>query len=267
MKNYMKLVKSFLFLATPALASTVLASAPSQAATFASSETTYRLDNFSHNPLDILTITDAVTNTASVRGRVNANANANANFNTFPHPALSFASNRAFSTANGNGKEYRGFGESFAASLGLDFLIGAGETFSFNYSGLLNITASADTPATERATADGLLEYRLFDSATGALVDFFRVARSVTGLGNQNAVESPRIASPAFNPTTTSDSLRTTVNGRYSRTFNHATSLRIVAVNTSSSRVQAPEPGSILALLFCSGTVAVALKRKEKTPA
>jgi|GEM_PF-5537755 len=267
MKNWMKLVKRCLLFATPALATTMLTTSPSQAATFASSETTYRLDNFSHNPLDIWTITDAVTDAVSVRGQVSADANANADFNTFLDPALSFASNRAFSTANGNGNEYLGFGQSFAQSLGFDFLIAAGETFTFDYSGLLNLVASVDNQAIESASADGLIEYRLLDNATGALVDFFQVARSITGVGTQNAVPSPRIASAAFNPTTTSDSFRTTVNGRYSRTFNNATSLTLVAFNASQSTVQAPEPGSILALVFCSGTVAVALKRKEKTPA
>ncbi|MEB3179362.1 MAG: hypothetical protein VKL59_10070 [Nostocaceae cyanobacterium] len=263
----MKIVKRCLLFATPALATTMLATSPSQAATFASSETTYRLDNFSHNPLDIRIITDAVTDAVSVRGRVSADANANADFNTFLDPATTFATNTASSTANGNGNEYLGFGRSFAQSLGFDFLIAAGETFTFDYSGLLNLFASVDNHAIESASADGLIEYQLFDKATGALLDFFQVARSITAWGDQNVLNSPRIASAAFNPRTTSDSFRTTVNRRYSRTFDNATSLRLVAFNASQSRVQAPEPGSILALLFCSGTVAVALKRKEKTPA
>ncbi len=100
--------KGFLLLITP-IAPLALVSTPLHAATLGTSKSTVNLNNFSHNPLDVSTLTDNFTDTLATNGFVNAKADAVATFLTNNTPPS--ANNSSFSDINGNGNEYFGSAE------------------------------------------------------------------------------------------------------------------------------------------------------------
>lgn len=273
MKRYAQSIKRILLLVTPAIATSMLAASPSQAATFGSSEATFNIENFNRNPLDIRTITGTVTNTISTGGLVNANANANANFKVDPNSALTFASNSSQSKAQGQGPSYLGEGQSFAAVLGYDFLVQPGETFSFDFKGLLDLKTSIDNPTAENATANGLLKFELYESQSNSLLDSFSIVGNLATPGNGDALEFKQSDSITLDPNQTSfnksfggtqEFAQAAVKGKYSRTFDKLTYLTLVETKTNQVRVKAPEPSVVLGLLFSCGMLGMSWKRKRK---
>lgn len=274
MSRHLRLIKRILLLATPVMASSMVGVSPSQAATFGSSQATFNLENFNRNPLGIRTITDTVTNAISTDGQVNANANANANFEVDPNPALTFASNSSTSNAQGQGRSYVGEGQSFAAVIGYDFLLQSGETFSFDFNGLLDLKTSIDNPTAENATANGLLKFELYDSESNSLLDSFTIVGNLATPGNDDALELKQSSSITLDPGQTSyntsfgstqEIAQADVKGKYSRTFDKSTSLTLVETKMNQVRVQVPEPSTVLSLLFGCGIVAMTRKRKRET--
>lgn len=273
MKRHLRLIKRLLLLATPVMASSMLIASPSQAATFASSEATFNIENFNRNPLGIRTITDTVTKAISTDGQVNANANANANFEVDPNFALTFASNSSTSESKGQGVSYLGEGQSFAGVIGYDFLVQPGETFSFDFNGLLDLKTSIDNPTAENATANGLLKFELYDTEGNTLLDSFTIAGNLATPGNDDALDIKQSNSITLNPRQSSyntsfggtqEIAQAAVKGNYSRTFDQSTYLTLVETKTNQVRVKAPEPSTVLSLLFGCGILAMTKKRKRK---
>ncbi|WP_414582137.1 PEP-CTERM sorting domain-containing protein [Scytonema sp. PCC 10023] len=273
MKQHLGLINRILLLATPVMASSILVASPSHAATFGSSEATLNIENFNRNPLGIRTITDTVSNAISTDAQVNANANANAYFEVDPNSALTFASNSSSSKAQGQGASYLGEGQSFAGVLGYDFLVQPGETFSFDFNGLLDLKTSIDNPTAENATANGLLQFALYDSENNSLLDSFTIAGNLATLGNDDALEIKQSSSITLDPGQTSyntsfggtqEIAQAAVKGNYSRTFDKSTYLTLVEIKTNQVRVQAPEPSTVLSLLFGCGILGMTRKRKRE---
>lgn len=269
MKEYIKVVKRFLTLATPAIATSILATLPSQAATIAYSESKFNINNFSSNPLDVRTLTNTVTTAISTGGQVTADANAEAKFNI---DANNSASNLSFSQAQGQGDGYTGSAESLAAIIGYDFIID--KEFSFDFSGLFNLKTSIDDALTERANARGEFLYELYDSDTGNLLDSFKISGNLSTIGNNDAF--------VFEPSSsiTLDSSQTSINksfggtqeyastsfkGKYSRTFDKSTRLTLIESKSNQVSVYTvPEPSTILGSLFSCTMFAAASMRKRK---
>ncbi|WP_445214782.1 PEP-CTERM sorting domain-containing protein [Brasilonema sp. UFV-L1] len=272
MKRYPQHIKRILLMVTPAIATSMLAALPSQAATFGSSEATFNIQNFNRNPLSIRTIADTVTNTISTNGQVNTNANANANFQVDPNYALTFASNSSTSKAQGQGSSYFGEGQSFAAVLGYDFLVQPGETFFFDFNGLFDLKTSIDNPTAENATANGLLKFELYDSESNSLLDSFSIVGNLATPGKDDAVELKYSSSITLDPAQTFNTsfggtqefAQGTVKGKYSRTFDKLTYLTLVETKTNQVRVQAPEPSVVFGLLFSCAMLGITWKRKRK---
>jgi hypothetical protein len=272
MKHYKALAQKFLLMVTPLLAtSTLVTSVTSvcKAATFASSTATFRIEEFNRNPLDVRTITDSATNVISRGSRVNADAGADAIFISNPNPKLTFASNSSFSTANGQGNEYFGLGQSFAKVIGYDFMLDAGEKLSFDFNGLVNIATSIGNPRTESAKADGMLAFELYDSKTWTLLDFLTISGNVTTLGNGDALDIDKSVSVSLDTSQTSlvkyeggtqESVGASIRGNYSRTFDKLTYLTLVEMKRNQASVKALEPSNMLALLFTTCMVCVAFK-------
>lgn len=110
--------KGFLLLIT-SIAPISLVSTPSLAATLGSSKSTVDINNFSHNTLDVKTITDNFTDKFVTDGFVNTKVDAVARFIT-KQPRLS-ANNLSFSEVNGNGSEYSGLAETKAAVIAISY--------------------------------------------------------------------------------------------------------------------------------------------------
>ncbi|MBN3924859.1 PEP-CTERM sorting domain-containing protein [Nostoc sp. NMS4] len=270
MKYYIKFAMRFLVLATPAIASSILATLPSQAATFASSESRFNINNFSSNPLSVDSLTNTVTETIGTRGKVTAKANAEAQFNP---DTKNSASNWSFSQAEGQGYGYTGTANSFAAIIGYNFAVD--KEFSFDFSGLFKLKTSIDDGLTERANASGELSYQLFDSDSGALLDSFNIYGNLSTLGNNDAfvVKPSSSITLDLNQNSIDKSFggkkeyaSTSFKGKYSRTFDKSTHLTLVEFKKNQVNVYTvPEPSTILgSLLSCSVLGAVSIRKRKR---
>lgn len=229
-----------------------LAATPTIAATFASSESTVTIDNFSHNPFDSEVITDTFTSTFATDGNVNANADAIANFVTEPPSTF----NSSFSSADGTGNNYSGTADSFAGVLG-NFSVNSGETFSFNFNADLNLNTSINNPQIESAIADGTISFALYDTSSvdsWMLLDSFTISGNVASENNDflnfNSSDGTQLNLSNINLTTNfggdRESASASTEGFFSRTFDRAANLTLVEVKENRSTVAVPEPSIIL---------------------
>jgi len=275
MKLNLKLAQRLFLLATPLLTGSVCAASPSMAATFAYSEGAAYLDNFSHNPESVAAIADTYAYTQLInRGAVNTNANAFAAFIPNSDASQTVALNSSVSTANGEGLTYLGIAKSSATVIGYDFLVGAGESFSFDFQALLNLETSIDNPPNESANADGSVSFQVFDSTDAEnwnLLDFFTVSGKLTTLGNEDFLQVDNSASVAIDPNNSSfdrsfggtqESTTGYVTGRYSRAFDTLTKLTLIEAKKNNVSVKVPESSNLLGLILF-GLICLGYKAKR----
>lgn len=232
---------------------------PTIAATFASSEATITISDFSHAALDSEAIADTFTNTFANDGNVNANTDAVASFIT----ALPFAFNSSFSSVDGVGNDYSGTADSFAGVLG-NFSVNSGETFSFNFDADLSLATSIDNPQTEFANASSTVSFKIYDTNnidSWILLDAFEISSNSTTTGNDflnfnNSNNSQfNFYALSLNSNFGSDreSAIASTEGIFSHTFDRATNLTLVEIKENRSSVAVPEPsvifGTILGIL------------------
>lgn len=257
----MNFAKGFLLLIAPIAPLTFsVGVSPSLAATLGSSEATVTIDNFSHNPLDVLTLTETSTNTFASNGLVNAQADAVAAF--IPNPAAS-AFNASFSQVNGSGQEYFGVADSTAAVIGYNFSIGKGETFSFNFNAALDMATFIDDPQFEASNATGSIALQLFDTTdknNWIALDIFTLSGNLATLEDNdflnydvrnNVSLDPKLMTFETRFGGTQESIKVSTGGIFSRTFDDLANLTLVEVKTNHASVSVPEPSSFLGLLLC----------------
>jgi hypothetical protein len=254
----------FLFV-TPLVTSSLVVASPSLAATLAKSEATFKVNNFSHNPLGVETFTDTLTDTIATNGQVTTNANANASFTADPLNPPTFAENSSVSTANGAGKNYFGLAQSIAAIIGYDFLVRDKERFSFDFLADLKLNTSIENPQFERASAAGEISFQLYntnDRDNWILLDFFSISGKLKTPGggdsfianksNSITTSKPLIDFLKKSYGGSEESARASVTGKYSRTFDSLTYLTLVEIKRNQAVVKTPESSGTFALLiFC----------------
>ncbi|MFB2980910.1 PEP-CTERM sorting domain-containing protein [Microseira sp. BLCC-F43] len=240
------------------LAGLSVSTSASLAATLASSEARVTIDNFSHNPSSIATLTDAKTVAISTNGQVNADANSSANFIADTFFPLTQANNSSLSKTNGQGREYFGLAQSFAQVIGYDFVVPGG-TFSLDFESFLDLNTSIDFPQFESANAAGMISFLLFDSQTESLLDFFTLSANLETPGQSDFLYYDNSSHISFKQETSfsesfggkKESATASVKGQYSRNFDSLTYLTLVEIKTNQANVKAtPESSSIVALLF-----------------
>ncbi|MBD2101053.1 hypothetical protein [Leptolyngbya sp. FACHB-261] len=242
---------------------------PSQAATLASSQGIFKLDNFNQNSNAVRTFTDVNSLAIAPSGTVDASAQADALFSNLP----ALASNTSLSQVTGDGSNYLGLAQSRAQVVG-DFLTEAGQSFSFNFAGSLALATSTDNPQSEHARATGSLSLLVFDSTNSAqptLLDFLVISGQLVTFGAGDFLNFEKsqnitfdLGSPSFQQSFGSkqESAGASVKGSLQRSFASATRLTIVEVNSNQASVKTvPEPSNLLALLFI-GWLAVRIRAK-----
>ncbi len=266
MNQYMRFVKHFLLLATPAIASSVLATSPSQAATFAFSSGNFNFTDFSQSPSATFSGTNANTLAIANGGAVAAFANANAKFVVAPPEA----SNSSLSLALGENRDYLGLAKSEATVIG-KFDVAANTFFSFKFTGDLNLQTSIDNPPEENARASGDISFVLLDTASQKVLDFLSLAGSVITQGDSNFIATQNSDNVTLSHILEDHKFKkkqgfatASVEGSLQRSFNDNRSLALVEVKRNQARVQAPEPSTNLALLISSGLVGIVLRGKRK---
>jgi hypothetical protein len=267
MSNHLNFSKILSLVSTSIVASSVVISSPSYAATFALSQATFNFVGFNQIPEDIFTNdnTNTVTLASNGNGNVTANADANALFDA----ARFKASNLSRSTASGTGKNYLGLAESVADLKGI-FKIAENTTFSFDFTADLNLEASIDNPAVENAKANGNIYFGLFDADTNTLFDFFSLRAGLNTSNNSDFLNFDTSNKVTIKNSVTTistgskkESAKASIEGFFKRTFANKTNLALVEFKRNEARVRVTEPLSLIALLFYSGVVSLSLKRKN----
>jgi hypothetical protein len=237
-------------LATPLVTGLTVGIAPSTAAIIAGSAAEVTINNFSHRPKGNGTFTNTYTETTANNGLVISEAMAEAVFKSNEDGLWTV--NQSQSQVQGDGNNYSGLAQSQGIVLG-DFDIDAAETFSFNFHTVLALLTSLDNREYERATGMGSISFLLINTVTNILFDSFQIASGLDSSSGHYFKFSP---SNSFNPTAINfnliaegsqvESLLYT-SGVYSRTFDSATSLRLVEVNNNIAEAEAvPEPSTLL---------------------
>jgi len=237
-------------LATPLVTGLTVGIAPSSAAIIAGAAAEVTIDNFSHRPKENGTVTNTYTETKAHNGLVISEATAEAVF--LSNEDGLWTGNQLQSQVRGDGDNYSGLAQTQAIVLG-DFDIDAAETFSFNFHTVLAVLTSLDNRQSERATGMGSISFLLINTVTNILFDSFEIASVLDSSSRHYLNFSP---SNSFNPTAINFNLiaegsqvqsRLDTSGVYSRTFDSATSLRLVEVNINIAEAEAvPEPSTLL---------------------
>jgi len=257
---YFRFLRQVSLLAAPSLIGWAIAP-PLQAATFASVESTFDLTNFSHIPLFTNTETDSNTFTNAIRGEVNASAKAEALFLNEPVQA----NNSILAQANGSGNEYFGIANSQASVLG-NFFVEAGQLFSFDFSGFLNLQATIDRPFAETANAIGSVNLAIVDEtdleAHTLLLDNFGLSSSIHTSNHQDFLELQFSDGFLLDTEQTrtqtrfgdlSESVEASVVGSFQRYFDQDTRFALLEIKQGEASVAVPEPGSLIALAVIGG--------------
>jgi hypothetical protein len=266
MKKYLRVAKRLVFLATPAIASSILAPLPSQAATFAVSEGQVFFFNFSQDPSSVRTDADASTITVAKDSFAQAEATADAIFIATP----AIATNSTLSLALGEGRDYLGLAESEASVIGY-FDVEAGTDFSFDFTTELNLRTSIDNPPAENARAAGEVSFALLDLDNDTVLDFFSLVGNLNTLGDDDFVALEQSDNVTLIEPESESSFggkdefaSSNVLGNFQRSFTDKTSLALVEIKRNQTRVQAPEPSSVLALLAPGAVISTVLKGRRK---
>jgi hypothetical protein len=252
----------------PILATLTVTSSPSVAATFASSSADVFINNFSHAPGSVGTLTDGDVFTVSTE---NGSVNAIADFDAFFSQNNPFAFNSSFAQAEGNGIEYLGTAYSEATVIGRNFFVEAGSSFSFDFLSSLELETSIERPPGENAIAEGNISFFIFDQSTDSLLDSFILS------GRLEAVDSDDFliaqASDNFHFLLdyseqefggNQEFITANYLGEFSRDFDEDTYLTLVEVKTNYAMVKAPEPSSFVAF-FIFGLTGVALRKRKQS--
>ena len=249
---------------------------PSEAATFASSSSSFLFSNFSQSPDSVSTDTDVDAFViSSGDGTAITETDAEAIFSQ--DPAFSF--NEIFSDVFGEGENYSGTAESEASVLG-QFEVSANTDFGFNFLASLDLLTFIDDSNSEQAQAIGGITFALLDEAAAVLASFELFGSLETsGDGDVLSVKStPNIDQTIENelfisgPDELEETASIVVSGGFNQFFATSQQLTLVEFKTSEAfvsqesadpnPVQTPEPGTLFALASLGG-IAFSLRRTK----
>ena len=283
---------NFVLFISPLITSLSVAATPSLAASFASSNTFFQTFNYSLSPQnissenvgDIGTSINFNTSTLAVPGATAvADVNAGA---TFSKEDLNFINSDNFSlnTAVGSGSRYLGLAQSQVGVFG-NFVVPAGQTFSFNFEAILDLSTYIDPPRRDSATASTEISLLLLDTTDNknTVLDFFKVTSNLItrpyeevgedflafdysdsidiGLNDSDPDNDPFLFTYFGG---NQETAKASFSGFYQRTFDSETKLKLIEFKKNEVKVEAPEPSSALALFLFVGLASVWSKLKSK---
>jgi hypothetical protein len=267
MKKHLKILKRCLLVITPILASTIVGTAPSKAATFAFSEGNLVFKDFSKSPSNVATGTSANALAIGEGGIAQAIAEAEAIF--LIEPAVAF--NSSLSTVFGENGNYLAVAQSQASVIGT-FNIDANTNYSFNFLSNLELATSIDNPPQENARASGDISFALIDLKNDDILEFFSLVGNITTEGDDdfvalqksdNVTITEKFGAPGFGGL--QEFLTVSLEGSLERFFTNETTVALLEVKRNRAEVQAvPESSINFALLISGSVVALAIKRRRK---
>jgi hypothetical protein len=290
MKRYLGFAKQCLLVITPMIASSVLATPPSLAATLAFAQEELNFTNFSESFGIIDRQNQANTNASTFSEDAQVltlNQQVQTDFTFTPPQAYTQV---GLSLASGQGTSYLGTADTLGQIIG-NFNIAPG-VFSFDFTASLNLGTSIDDPLNENARAIGDISFLLFDTSDIAPenisdfiaavisgnqsisidpLDYFSLTGNVNTAGNddflayQNSQNISLLNESQESDFGGNEEIATAIiNGSYKRSFDNQTNLTLVAVRKSEVKVAAPEPSTYLGSVVFFVLAAIALKAKRR---
>ncbi len=253
MKFKLNLTQRLLLCLTPLVTGSVFTALPSFAATLASSQAEVNFSNFSHNPLTIETQKSPNTIDSNHNGQVVAESNAEAMFSIDPsNPSGTRSFSSSSSRVEGNASDYSQNAQSSSRLEGYTFQVGAGETFSFDFQGLLSLNTSVDYEP-ETAHAFGTIAFQLYDNTDSTqppiLLDFFTISAGLNSANTSDFLDTFKSSSVIINPNGTNSTTQFGGNqeaaniqftGRISRFFERTTTLFLKQFESNEAGASCP---------------------------
>lgn len=251
MKVNQKLVQRLFLCLTPLVTGSVFVALPGLAATLATSQATLEFSNFSHNPLTIETAKTSNTLPTTNNSQVVTQSQSDATFTIdSSRPSGTTAFSQSLSAVQGNGSDYSETTQSSARLVGYNFSVGAGETFSLDFQGLLKLNTAVDSDS-EVANAFGSIAFQLFDTNDlNNPLAFLTLTAGLDSVNNSDFLLEPFNSSNiTFLPSQTSfaksfggnqESANANFTGKLSIFFNNATQLVLKGFNSNSAGASCP---------------------------
>ncbi|MGB3637506.1 MAG: hypothetical protein WBA39_08010 [Rivularia sp. (in: cyanobacteria)] len=295
-KEHSTFGKKLILQVTPLVATSMLASSPALAATFAGSFGELTFTNFNRENTAFEAINDA-----------NASAETNsddsvADFNNFSRtnaePTPLDISNVADSLVYGEGSSYDAFAETMPRFFA-NFDVSRNDTLSFDFTTILDLEASVDKPGVETANAASDIAFYLLDTtgistenrfnflnstqlepsqiSQNNILEYFTLAANIDAVGRIdffNNTKSPNInltsdfsnySVEEINDLGRSRAISTSlIEGSVERFFEEDRNITLLAFKNTKSNVKVPEPGTSFWSVLFAGLIALGVRLRNK---
>ena len=291
-KLHSKFGKKLILQVSPIVATSLLASSPSLAATFSGSFSELSFTNFNQENAAFEAINDANSSTETNADDSIADFRNSSETNAEPTPLDIF--NIAESLTFGEGSSYSAFAETMPRFFA-NFDVSGNNTLSFDFTTVLDLEASVDKPGVETADAAGDIAFYLLDT-TGIsaesrfdflnstqlepnqisqdnILEFFTLAANIDALGKVDFFDNTK--SENINLTSDlsfsnveeiNDSGRTNAistslfEGSVERFFEQDTNVTLLAFKNTKSNVKVPEAGTSFWSVLFAGLITLGTK-------
>lgn len=291
-KLHSKFGKKVILQVSPVIATSLLASSPTLAATFAGSFGELTFTNFNQekaafeaiNDANALAETNADDSIADFRNFSETNAE--------PSPLEIF--NIAESLAFGEGSSYKASAETMPRYFA-NFDVKRNETLSFDFTTIIDLEASIDKPGVESANASGDIAFYVLDTtgistesrfdflnstqldsnqiSQNRILEYFTLAAKIDALGKidffNNAQSKNIVLSSDFSYSDVeqvgdlgrSRAISTSVfEGSVERFFDQDRNVTLLAFKNTKSNVKVPEPRTSLWSVLLAGLISLGMK-------
>ncbi len=290
-KSHSKFGRKLILQVTPLVATSLLATSPTLAATFAGSFGELTFTNFNRENTAFEAINDASSSAESKSDDSVADFNNFSRTNAEPTPLD--ISNVADSLVFGEGSSYVASAETMPRFFA-NFDLSRNDTLSFDFTTILDLEASVDKPGVETASAAADIAFYLLDT-TGIstenrfnflnstqldplqidqinILEYFTLAANIDALGKIdffNNTKSPNInltsdlsySNIEVNDLGRSRAISTSLfEGSVERYFERDINVTLLAFKNTKSNVKVPEPGTSLWSLLFAGLMTLATK-------
>ena len=296
MKLYSRFAKKLILRVTPFVATWVLASAPTLAASLAGSFGELTFTNFNRENTAFEAINDA--DGSAVSNTDDSVADFQNFSRTTAEPSPLEISNIADSLVFGEGSSYQASATTMPRFLA-NFDVSRNDTLSFNFRTILDLDASVDTPGVETASAAGDIAFYLLDTTgTSAddrfdflnstqldpnqigqnnILDSFTLAANIDALGRNNFIRNTNSQNVSISNNDSISSLgpiddlggsqaisSSFFEGSLERSFEQDRNVTLLAFKNTKSNVKVPEPETALGSILFAGLLVVAMRARKK---
>jgi hypothetical protein len=295
-KEYSKFGRKLILQVSPLVATSVLASTPALAASFAGSFGDLTFTNFNQENTAFEAINDA-----SASAETNSDDSV-ADFNNFSRtnaePSPIDISNVAESLVFGEGSSYNAFAETMPRFFA-NFDIASNNSLSFDFTSVIDLEASVDKPGVETASAAADIAFYLLDTtgistenrfdflnstqldpsqiSQNSILEYFTLAANIDALGKVDSFENTKSQNIDISSDNSISNVEEVNNlgrsrafstslfeGSVERFFERDTNVTLLAFKNTKSNIKVPESGTSFWSILFAGLMALGTKIMNK---